>query len=199
MARTAEGAALTSQHRQRQLALRAATIRDLTRLWALWDLDDFDTFDRFIAAAVPLIRARNRDSSGLAARYLRVFRTVEGIGGAVPIQIADRPEVQKLAVSMRVAGIAGTANALKAGKSPQAARANGFVRVSGAAGRHVMNGARDTIVNTVGSDRRAQGWRRVTSSSPCNFCAGIASEGIRSEAGGFPAHDHCACAAEPAY
>lgn len=201
MARTAEGATLTRQHRQRQLALRAAVIRDLTLLWPLWTLDDFDSFDRFVAAAVPLIRARHRDAAGIAANYFRAFRTVEGIDGEVTPQIAERPPVEKVAVSMRATGLTATAKALQAGKSPQAARHNGFVRMSGAATRHTLTGAHDTIIRSAGTDRRARGWQRITSGSPCAFCAMIASRGpvFSSDGGSFNAHDHCGCTAEPVY
>lgn len=213
MARTVEGAALTSQHRQRQLALRAAVIRDLTLLWPLWTLDNFESFDQFIAATVPLIRSRHRDSAGVAANYFQTFRTVEGIGGDAPIRIPDRPPPDKLTVSLRSTGLAGTAKAFQAGKSPQAARQAGFVRMSGAATRHVLDGGRETIMRTAASDSRAQGWQRTTTSDPCAFCAMLASRGPvfksrQSATAGsvfsqavmdFRAHDHCSCNAEPVY
>lgn len=212
MARTAEGATLTEQHRQRQLALRAAVIRDMTTLWPLWQLDNPESFDRFVAATVTLIRARHRDSAGLAANYFRAFRTVEGIGGDLPIRIAESPPVEQLTASLRSSGLAGTFKALQTGRSPQAARQIGFVKTSGAASRHVMNGGRNTILQSAGADPKAQGWIRKTSGSPCAFCAMLASRGhvyksSATAAGGrwsvsdrqFKVHDHCSCSFEAAY
>lgn len=202
MARTPEGDVLTRQHRQRQLALRAAVIADLTRLWPLWDLEDFDSFDRFIAAAVPLIRARNRDSAGLAAGYYQAFRTVEGVDGNATPQLAERPDVTKLRVSLRATGLTGAAKALKAGMSPQEARRAGFVRVSGAAVRHTLNGARETIIQSADRDSQARGYQRVTSGNTCDFCLMLSSRGPVYETqstASFKPHDFCDCHPEPVY
>lgn len=202
MARTAEGAALTARHARQQLALRAALIRDLQRVWPLWAIDDPDTFGEFLDIAGRLIQARHADSAGIAARYFRLFRAAEGVGGAEVPRLADRLPLADITASLRATGLAGTLRALRAGHSPQAASRSGFVQASGSAARLVLNGGRDTIIRSTSGDRRAEGWIRVASGSACAFCAMLASRGVgysRERTASFQAHDHCGCTAEPFY
>ena len=76
-----------------------------------------------------------------------------------------------------------------------------LTRVSGSVTRQVLQAGRDTLVGTLRDDASARGWRRVTDADPCDFCAGIAAEGVtaKTSAAGFAAHDHCGCTAEPAF
>jgi len=76
------------------------------------------------------------------------------------------------------------------------------VRVLGTATRLVLDGGRRTLVESIRADPRAEGWQRVTSGSPCAFCAMVASRGpayASERAARFEAHDHCGCSAEPYY
>jgi len=201
VARTAEGATLTRRHRQQQLALRAATLRDLLRLWPLWAASDVASYDRFVTAARVLVRARHRDAAGLAAGYFQAFRTVERVGGEAGARLAERLAAEQVEVSLRATGLAGTVRALRAGFPAEAAKRSGFVQVSGSVGRLVLNGARDTVLSSIGSDRRALGWHRITASKACSFCAMVAGRGavFNERTARFEAHDHCACIAEPLY
>jgi hypothetical protein len=200
---TAAGAVLTQTHRRAQVALRADVLADLTRMWRLFDSGDLmATFERFAAAAEILIRQRHDDSAGLAAAYFEEFRRREGVGGVASPRLPDPPPREVVRESLLAAGRSGAANALRAGRTPAAAAANGLVRVLGTASSLVLGGGRRTIVDSVRADPRAAGWQRATSGSPCAFCAMVASRGpvFGSERGArFQAHDHCSCSPEPYY
>lgn len=202
MARTDAGAELTRQHRRRQMALRAAVLRDLQDLWGLWQVNDRGSFEQFERATITLIRSRHRDSAGLAAQYYEAFRTAEDVGGEPTPRIAERPDPDRLRGSLRATALGGTYKAVAAGFSPQAAKQNGFVRVSGAVSRQVMDGSRRTLVESSKSDRQAGGrWQRIPSGDPCEFCAMTAARGAvySEETVDFESHDHCACEVEPVY
>lgn len=203
MARTEAGTRLTAQHRQAQLALRAATLRDLVALWAVVDpLNLSGTIGPFTTAGALLVTARHRDSAGLAARYFLDFRAVEGVtGNAAPI-LADPLSDDVATNALRGAGLRGIIKARRAGFSPTAAARQGLVRVSGAAGSLVLNGGRRTIIASGAADPRAQRWLRVTAASPCHFCAMLASRGAvfaTQRSADFETHDHCSCGVEVSY
>lgn len=202
MAATAAGALLTQQHRLAQVALRAVLIRDLALLWPLFEVSEFASFDQFLLAAELLVQARYGDSVGLAAGYLRLFRSVEGVPG--PLDVATPPPLPSGVIrdSLRGSGLLGTLDARRAGMSPQAATRNGFVRVAGASTSLVLAGGRQTILESIGREPSQPHWQRITSGRPCAFCAMLASRGpaYRSQdSAGFQAHDHCSCTPEPAY
>ena len=199
MARTAEGAALTREHQRQQLALRAATLRDLALLWPTWEPGNIAQYGAFIQLAEVLLNARHDNSSGLAAAYFSAFRQAEGIGGAATPKLAPKLTLAEITANLRATGLAGTLRALRAGFSPQAASRAGFVQAAGSAGRMVMSGGRETVVRSMDADDRGDGLSiRVPSGSPCAFCrllAGNGPQNIRK----FQAHDHCACSVEPFY
>ncbi len=201
MARTAEGAALSERHRLAQLAIRAALVADLARLWPLFDVTNPDSFDRFAAAAATLVRSRNRDSAGLAVRYLTSFRRVEGVAGVASPFVPNPPTDVVTREALRATGLLGVLNARRAGQSVQQAAANGFVRVSGSATSLTLGGGRSTIIETLRRDPAQPRWQRTTSAKPCSFCRMLAGRGpvFDDESVRFRAHDHCSCSAEPAY
>jgi len=211
MARTAEGAALTDLHRRQQLALRAAVVRDVMKLWPMWAPKDPGSYLAFETAMVLLVQSRSALSATIAARYYRAFSALESpgvelVGDLGQIALAARPPVAQIRASLSATSRAGVFRALGAGQSYAQAMANGLVEVSGAASRLAMNSGRDTIVEAVQHDPRALGWARVTDSAPCAFCAMLASRGpvykketaVRTK-GGRRYHDHCGCTAEPVY
>ena len=202
MAKTQAGTALTEQYRRQTLALRAAVVRDLMKLWPLWEFGQPDTYQRFIDAATLLIMSRGDMSSALAARYYQAFRMAEEIPGGTAVELAARvsPEVIRRVVDGSARP--GVFNALKAGKTVEQAFRNGFVRVSGDLTREVLDSGRNTIIETVKRDKYAVGWARVTDGDPCAFCALLAGRGpvYKSESSAsFDAHGNCACGAEPTY
>jgi len=203
VARTVEGARLTAAHRRQLLALRAATLRDLLVLWRMVDVTDLSgTINRWALAAALLARERNRAAGGLAARYLELFRRLEGLPGTVPVELVEPPPVDEAAGELRGAALSGIINARRAGQSVQAAANNGLVKASGTMTSLVLDGARQTVLQLVQRDREALGWQRVTSGDPCPFCRMLASRGAvykSRRTAEFEAHDHCSCTVEPYY
>lgn len=199
MARTAQGAQLTAQHRRAQLQVRARALRDYTRVWPLW-LGDRDSFDRLVAASLPLVTVHHQVSAALAAAYYDTFRRAERVPGRPTPKVATL-EPPKVAASLYVTGQVMTGKALAAGQSPQAAMRTALTRTSMAVVRHVLAGERDTLVESSREDPQADGWQRVTSGRACAFCAMLASRGVvySEDTAGFEAHDGCGCGAEVAY
>lgn len=201
MARTDAGAALTDQHRQAQVAVRANALRDFLLLWPVWDGED-ESFGALVVATLVLIRAYHRVSSVLAASYFDTFRRAEDPGGFARPVLAAPVDVENVVAGLQLTGRVMTRKALARGVAPQAARETAFVRASGAVTRHVLQGGRDTLVQSVGEDPRASKWARVTTGTPCAFCAMLASRGavfLGENTAEFEAHDHCSCTAEPHY
>lgn len=203
MARTAEGAALTREHVAQQLALRAGSLRDLLALWRVVDPTDLSgTIGAFVRAAVILAGARYADSAGLAAGYYRLFRAAERVPGEATPVLAQALPTEMVAAQIRGAALAGIIDSRRAGRSVEAASRDGFVRAAGALTKLILTGGRMTLLRSVAADRQAEGWQRVTSGSPCAFCAMVASRGpayTSERTARFEAHDHCSCSAEPYY
>lgn len=76
-----------------------------------------------------------------------------------------------------------------------------LVRLTGGTQRRIANFARVTVMRSSVRDPRSRGWQRV-GSPQCDFCRMLIGRGAvyRTETtAGFDAHDHCNCAAEPAW
>jgi hypothetical protein len=199
MARTGAGALLTAQHRQGQLAIRARAIQDFIRLWPLWR-GDRHSFGDLVTATIPLIRVHHQISSSLAAGYYSALRRAEGAAGAFTPQLAGPVERGRVVSSLYVTGEVMTGKAFAAGFSPQAAKQAALTRVSGAVGRHVLAGGRDTVVLSSGRDKRAKGWTRIVGDAGCDFCEMLTGNLYRGQdTAEFEAHDHCGCSGEPAF
>jgi hypothetical protein len=202
MARTQEADALTEQHRLVQLGIRAQALRDFSRLWPLWTPSDPQSFAQLVTATTTLVRAYHPISAGVAASYFTAFRAADGVGGTAAPVIASAPADGMIATSLYVTGEKATRKAIDAGRAPEDATQAAFVRTSGAVTRHILNGGRDTILESVQRDVQALGWARITDGNPCAFCLVLASRGVvykTEQTADFQAHDHCGCAAEPFY
>jgi hypothetical protein len=202
VAATAAGAALTTAYRGQQLAAQAGSLRQLVVLWRAVDVTNLaDTIDVFVHAAA-LLGGQGFDASAVSAvQYVAEFRRAE-LGATIAVQQARRPAQSYIAGQLRGAALSGIIDARKAGKSIDYAGRNGLVKVVGTFGRIVLGGGRKTIEQAVATDRRALGWMRATSGSPCSFCRMLASRGAQyktERSAGFQPHDHCSCTPEPLY
>jgi hypothetical protein len=198
LAETFAGQQLTQAHRQRQLALRAATVRDLLRLWPAFDIDDIDgSWPALETALLALIRDRHRVSSGLAANYYRAFRVAEGVDGEPRLVLAEQPNEKLTRATLALLGPIATKKGIARGQRNPAATA--LTRLSGTVTRQVLDGGRQTLRESALADPKAKGWRRITGGNACDFCAAIAAEGVIGADSDFPAHDHCSCTQELAY
>lgn len=203
MATTAAGAALTVQHRAQQLAVRARNLQGLMQLWSVVNPADLKgTIDVFVQAAVLLAGQGFEQSAVLAGQYFGLFREAEEVAGLARAVIAARPAAAVLANDLRGAALSGIIDGRRSGMSIEAASRNGLIKVSGTFVKQVLGGGRMTITGSIGADRRALGWTRVTSGDPCAFCRSLSARGATyktEKSASFEPHDHCGCTPEPLY
>lgn len=201
MTLSAQTAALTEQHRQAQLQVQRQTLRDFLLLWPLWN-GDASSFANLIQATDPLVQTYRSISASLAGAYYTSFRAAEKVTGQPSVQLSPSVPIDQLAASMYSTGQSTIKQALSTGRTAEQARKVALVRTSGAVTRHVLNGARDTVLQSAQADKQSIGWARVTDGTPCAFCALLASRGAvywDESTADFQAHDHCGCQAIPVY
>lgn len=208
MAATVTGAVLTERHRAAQITLRAGALREVLALWPLLDPQRLDaTAPAWLALMRALIARWRAQSSAAAASYYRAFRVAE-TGQLAGPQLRGRDlDTRRVDTSLAVTGPVRIKQLTGRGETPPDAARAALVAVSGAAGRHVLDGGREVLDELVRADPVALGWARVTDADPCAFCALLASRGpvYTSQASatqtvtGQAYHDACACSAEPLF
>jgi hypothetical protein len=200
MAATSEARRLTEAHRLAQARLGAQTVQQMRVIWPL--LDPADPV-RWLRAARIVVSGQRRVSARLAANYVSTFKTLElgTTASAPPLILAETAPAAAVTTSMIVTGPRALEAARRRGVQVARALDVAEARSSASAMRHVLNGGRETILETIAADRQARGWRRVTSGSACEFCSMLARRGAvyGAESVSFHAHDACGCSAEPVF
>ena len=197
----ADTSQLTEQYRQAQLQIRAQALRDFSLLWPIWKGDD-NSFQELVTAALALVRVYRNISAAAAAAFYEAFREAAHAAGVPATVLGSAIPDDQVASSLYVTGRDALRKALAAGQTPDAARATTLVRASGAVTRHIADGGRQTILDSVAADKEARGWARVTDGDPCYFCLTLASRGAvykSEQTASFEAHDHCECIAIPVF
>lgn len=192
---------LTEQHRQAQLAIRAQALADFALLWPIWKGDE-QSFQTFVTAVVLLVRAYKPISAAAAAAYFTAFREAAAAEGAATPKLASAIDEAQVAASLYATGRDGLRAAIDSGQNADQAKETVFIRTSGAITRHILDGGRQTLIESVQNDPKALGWARITDGDPCYFCLTLASRGpvYKSEkTADFRAHDHCGCTVMPVY
>lgn len=191
---------LTQVHRRQQLALRKATLGEMTRLWPALDVQDLDaTYPALAAAAVELVAKRRRTSAGLAAAYLRAYRVASGRSGDLRIVIPPVVNVEQVNASLHALSVAAVKKSVTQAVAPDVAMTNALTRSSGAMARIVLDAGRQTVTQTIQADDEARGWRRVLGGAGCDFCRNLAGRVYPRDNADFDAHGHCGCTSEPVY
>lgn len=159
-------------------------------------------------ATITVGSARRRDSAGQAGttRDDQPNITAPHFGEFKPVVLDWSSADDATIRSLLVTGPSALKRASHHGLDETRARRVAVVQASGAASRHVLNGARDTTLELVKADDVAVGYIRVTASNPCAFCAMLASRGpVYHESsfaesdprfvgpGTIKVHDNCAC------
>jgi len=192
---------VTRAYREQNLALRAATIQDLQRLWPALRYDQLaETFPTWFTAVSSTIKDGRIQAADLAAQYLRDHRAQVGIRGEPVIDLVTEIAAGQMQASMLVTSLVAVKQSTAAGKAPQQAMTDAFVMSSGAATRLILDAGRDTVRMSSIADPRIAGWKRV-GVGRCEFCRMLLGRGaVYSEATAyFQSHDHCTCSAEPEY
>jgi len=204
VATTELGAQLTDLQYDQQLALRAATLREVMAIWPALDFADIDaissTWAPFEAALAAHIDLRYANSAQIAAAYFQMFRAAEAIPGhAIPVIAGALPDEQVL-TSIRVTGLYEARKQLGANAPDVEGRT--LASLLGSTSNLVSHGGRNTLIESANADRQAIGYARVASGRrACAFCRMLASRGFvfKESTVSFRAHDHCACTVEIQY
>lgn len=157
-----------------QLAVRAQLLRDVARLWPLLDAKRLDaTFPGWLSAMSMLVRSYRGQSSQVASRAYRASREIATQSPAPRslIKLAPDPSPEWLA---RAFGYSGPGMLQRDTVRPNTALST----TMGTASRIVLDGGRETTIETVKADPVAIGFYRVTDGAPCAFCALLASRGV---------------------
>lgn len=191
--------AADDEHRAELARLRASAARDVAELWDVtWDPDDVErSWQRFGPLAVPVVMSGYSDASAAAQGYmdrLRFEQDAPGANFAAPPLEQARVE-SSLGYVAKVGALIGLWN----GRTPADAARIASVRTMGATQRFVTEGSHAAVRETLSRDPQATGWRRIAASDACEFCSGLAANGVYSYKVDFSAHDHCACTARPVF
>jgi hypothetical protein len=190
---------LAEQYRRQQAALSASVVRDVVTLW----LHGFDPqrpnlWSPLQALLRTLVLQRSAASVALAAAYYERSREAANVAQTFTPLSPPSPPVELIDTTAGITGPGAYERSLKAGRTPEQARANAGVQLAGGMSRIVANVGRETVQDAVRDDAEALGWVRVTDAKPCAFCSMLASRGPVYRTRGtasFQAHDHCGCVA----
>jgi hypothetical protein len=225
MATTEQAAALTAATQRAQLQNMALVTTLAQRILAGQDRRTLSqSMAAILSALVPLILRQRSTSALISRQYYQAFRILEtGDKDIIDLDEVQHIEEAAIRTSLMVTGPVGyqrrveKIQALKLDPAVEKIQLeeawNKTVgEFSAAAGRHVINGGREQLLDAVEHDKIAFGWFRTTSADPCYFCAMLASRGPvykedsfdESDArftgpGNVKCHDHCACGFEPVF
>jgi hypothetical protein len=191
---------LTQVHRRQQLALRKVTLAEMVKLWPALDWRSLDsTYPALAGAVAEMVAKHRRHSAGLSAAYLRAYRVASGLDGDIRIVIPQVLNVDQFDATLHALSVAAVKTAASQAVAADVAMHNALTRSSGAMARLVLDAGRETVTQTIQTDDRATGWRRVLGGGGCDFCRKLAGRVYPRDNADFDAHGHCACTSEPVY
>jgi hypothetical protein len=212
---TPQGDTLTRLHDQKQEQIAAVLAGAMVKLWPIISKDPSDrNVQRWLAQVLSAIRAQRFKSASLAQSYFGAYRLLELGSGAERFfpSIAGAINEEQVITSMMVTGPVKLRKDLDKAIANVEDMQNIQTLNQGAAIRHTLNGARDTIDNGLQNDKLVRGFVRITDSDPCFFCAMLASRGpVYSDdsfeesdprfqgPGNHKVHDSCACMVRAVY
>jgi hypothetical protein len=191
---TAPQVTAASSAQASQSGLLLAIGPQLEAAWQLLDVADLErTLPRFKLAVAALVQRYGAASRTLAAQFYRAQRLSAGVGGRAPLRPAPLPDVKRVDRSI------GWATKGLWSQEPDVASARELV--TGVTDSLMLDAGRNTIVDTVRADPRAQAWARVPEPGCCYFCAMLATRGAvyKEDTAGFQAHNKCRCHVEPVF
>jgi hypothetical protein len=196
-------AALAAAFYGAQAWLAVAATRDILQIWQALNLRDVrQSWPALRTALAALIRDRYGPASALGTGYYQQARRAAGVLGEAPRVVVPPLPEPLITATLDSTGPYGLLGRIKTGQQLAQANENTGVVLSGAAQRLISNGARQAVLRSVEADAKAVAWMRVTSASPCAFCALLSGRGpvYHSEkSAGFEAHNSCACVAAPCF
>lgn len=203
MAATAQGRALTQQHRAVQTAVMAATVDDTLAMWSLLDPNDVDAGrDAWLAGMVPVVDQHYKQSATAGVSYYRSYSSAE-LGQLRDLSRIGAPlNADELTAALALHGPIRFKHLVSRGYDGARAFSISAVAVVGVATQYALDGGRLEIVGQAMRDGQALGFQRVASGGACAFCLMLTSNGpVYKSRGtaGFQAHDNCKCQPEPVF
>jgi hypothetical protein len=204
MAVTEYGAQLTAWHGQQQAVIGQMVNAAVLQVLPAWDVSSLAAVDAswppVEAALTAAVNEAFGLSSAVAVDYYELFRAAEGAAGVSTALVADPLPAEQIATSLKVTGPVVARQLITAEDREIIEKL--LTSLLGSTSRLTLAGGRGTIERSGLADRALLGWARVChSKAPCAFCRMLRSRGpvYTKETGGFKAHDHCRCTAEPVY
>lgn len=217
--------ALTQAYRTQQVQ-RAAVIAALAAAYyrSRVDIEDPAAIERWLDLMLPIIMRQQGLIASLAAEYASRAREIE-LPREPKLTFDPLPGSleEQIRTSMRVVGPVDYMNKMRdierldigdQQREAMAIEAKQITakKVAASVVRHAQAGGRETLLGAAKSDKVSLGHIRVTTGTPCFFCAVLASRGLVynddsfnvSDArftgdGKVKVHDSCACTLKPVY
>lgn len=183
--------ATIEQYRSDLRHLLTLADNDLAALWRR--VADANLARELLADILPELVAVYGSAAGtLAADWYDEAREAAEVRGSFRAIVAELPDLG------RTDALAGWAVGPMFSKDPEPSVA--LVKAQGGLQRVIADVGRHTIANSSIEDPEARGWQR-TGSGECAFCSMLIARGqVYSERNAdFASHDHCHCAAVPAW
>lgn len=178
--------ATPSDLRKGQEALARLAANDMAAMWR--QVSNAVEARKALQDILPaLIRTYGQAAAALAADWYDEARLAAEVGGSFTALPADLGDTGADALALW---------ASEHGTDLAAVQA----LVEGGLSRRIANWSRQTVMGSALADPKADGWQRVGAGS-CDFCNLLIGRGaVYSEAtADFASHDHCHCAAVPAF
>lgn len=201
-----------AEQRQALAQLVALAQRDLAAFWVAAEALPVEALRVALAEILPGIGLTYGDAAAaLGAEWFETAREASGAPGSFAPVLAEQPD------QGRWASLANWATepmlrpdqrpnamlswAARPSLKPKDVRATTLTRLDGGLQRSIAAQHRETIMRSSIADPAAKGWRRVGVGDSCDFCSMLLSRGaVYTEASvRFRSHDHCNCAAAPAW
>jgi hypothetical protein len=197
--------AVYAEYQAAQNLLGVILIRDVLAQWHLnmTDLAHVKAMWPAIRSAITLAVNDRRDVFWkMGLRFFAQVRGASGITSPVPEVLPVPLPPALVQATLDSTGPWTMLKAVSKGVQPGPASDIAAVRLSGAASRLAIQGAREAVLAAVQADPAALAWARGLGPRPCYFCSMLASRGpvYKSAASaGFEAHNHCMCYAIPCF
>lgn len=213
MAQTAAGNRLTAQHQAAIEKQRQEIERSFRRIWPGASWAEFaPKFDGWVKGeAFTLTQAMKTRAANLGGTYYSAFRVAEKIPGGARVRVVNKLDLEQFVIAMRATALVSLTSAQsKSRKALDETQAGLYLAEGdelalsatlGAVTRLALDGDRETVLESIRTDKVARGYQRITEGNACAFCDMLAGRGAvyGEESSTFQAHDHCACSSEPAF
>lgn len=183
--------ALTAAHIQAEARLRQLTVQAIAAAWAALGSYDERDVPAFLAAAVPVVAAAQRQSVSLTAAYLARAIDRPAVGVDIDSLLAGlRNGTPSTTVYRRP--FVSVWTALRDEQPYDSAVAAGLERATGSAAMDVQLAMTHTLREIGGREDLILGYRRVPDADACSFCRLIAGQRYTTDQL-MPVHNRCGC------